>query len=49
MKRIQPEQVMVYTIDRETPVAGLTKATHEELDHIRNLVIAAGISCSASY
>lgn len=49
VKRIQPEQVMVYTIDRETPVAGLTKATHEELDHIRDLVIAAGIPCSASY
>jgi wyosine [tRNA(Phe)-imidazoG37] synthetase (radical SAM superfamily) len=49
VKRIQPEQVMVYTIDSETPVAGLTKATHEELDRIRDLVIAAGISCSASY
>ncbi|MBR5698638.1 MAG: radical SAM protein [Prevotella sp.] len=49
LKVIAPEQVMIYTIDRETPVGGLQKATHEELDRIRDLVIAAGISCTASY
>ena len=49
VKRVQPQQVMIYTIDRETPVAGLAKATHEELDRIRDLVIAAGIPCTASY
>ncbi len=40
---------MVYTIDRETPAHGLLKATHEQLDVIRDRVIAAGIPCSASY
>ena len=46
---IAPQQVMIYTIDRETPDKLLQKATHEELDHIRDRVIAAGIPCQASY
>ncbi len=49
VKQIAPRQVMVYTIDRETPTASLTKATHEELDAIKERVIAAGIPCQASY
>jgi hypothetical protein len=49
IKEIAPQQVMVYTIDRETPAHGLLKATHEELDAIRDRVIALGIPCSASY
>ena len=49
VKSIQPQQVMVYTIDRETPAQGLEKATHEQLDAIRDRVIAAGIPCTASY
>ena len=49
VKEIAPQQVMVYTIDRETPAHGLLKATHEELDAIRDRVIAAGIPCQASY
>ena len=49
IKEIAPQQVMVYTIDRETPAQGLLKATHEELDAIRDRVIAAGIPCQASY
>ena len=49
MKAIQPRQVMVYTIDRETPAQGLLKATHEQLDRIAGLVRAAGIDCSVSY
>ena len=49
VKEIAPQQVMVYTIDRETPAQGLQKATHEELDAIRDRVIAMGIPCSASY
>ena len=49
VKAIQPQQVMVYTIDRETPAQGLQKASHEQLDAIRDRVIAAGIPCSASY
>jgi wyosine [tRNA(Phe)-imidazoG37] synthetase (radical SAM superfamily) len=49
VKRIAPGQVMIYTIDRETPTSGLLKATPQQLDSIRDRVIAAGIPCSASY
>ena len=49
LKSISPQQVMVYTIDRETPAQGLEKATHEQLDAIRDRVIALGIPCTASY
>ena len=49
VKAIAPRQVMIYTIDRETPAHGLLKATHEQLDAIRDRVIAAGIPCTASY
>ena len=49
VKQIAPQMVMIYTIDRETPAQGLQKATHEQLDAIRDRVIAAGIPCSASY
>ncbi len=49
VKDIAPQQVMIYTIDRETPTQGLLKATHEQLDQIRDRVIAAGIPCTASY
>ena len=49
VKAIAPQQVMIYTIDRETPTLGLLKATHEQLDTIRDRVIAAGIPCTASY
>ena len=49
VKAIKPQQVMIYTIDRETPAHGLQKATHEQLDAIRDRVIATGIPCTASY
>lgn len=49
VREIAPQQVMIYTIDRETPVKSLEKATPEELDAIRDRVIAMGIPCSASY
>lgn len=49
VKEIAPQQVMIYTIDRETPVEGLQKASREQLDAIRDRVIAAGIPCTASY
>ena len=49
VKSIKPQQVMVYTIDRETPAKGLEKASREQLDAIRDRVIAAGIPCTASY
>ena len=47
--RIHPRQVMIYTIDRETPVATLQKATRESLDSIAEQVRQLGIECSVSY
>ena len=49
IKEIRPQQVMIYTIDRETPDQGLSKATHEELDNIVSRIEALGIKASASY
>lgn len=49
VKQIAPAQVMIYTIDRETPVQGLQKATPEELNRIATLVEESGIPCSVSY
>ena len=49
LRDIKPQSVMIYTIDRETPDQKLQKATPEELDAIRNRVIAIGIPCTASY
>ena len=49
VKEISPRQVMIYTIDRETPDHDLQKATHEELDRIAALVREAGMAVSVSY
>ena len=49
VKEIAPRQVMIYTIDRETPDQDLVKASHEELDGIARLIDEAGISVSVSY
>lgn len=49
VKYIAPREVMIYTIDRETPVQGLQKATHEELDRIVALLKEEGIKAGASY
>ena len=49
VKAIKPQEVMIYTIDRETPDKKLRKATHEELDRIVALIKDAGIPATASY
>ena len=49
VKEIAPQQVMIYTIDRETPSPLLEKASHEELDRIAAQVQQAGIPVSVSY
>lgn len=49
VKEIAPRQVMIYTIDRETPEHDLQKATPEELDRIVALIKEAGIPATASY
>ena len=49
VRQIAPREVMIYTIDRETPDHELLKASHGELDRIRDRVAAMGIPCTASY
>ena len=49
IKYICPREVMIYTIDRETPAKGLLKATHEQLDSIQARVKALGIPCRVAY
>ena len=49
LKRIHPQQVMVYTIDRETPDPDLRKASHEELDAIARQVEEAGFKVEVAY
>ena len=49
VERIAPREVMIYTIDRETPAHGLLKATPEELDHIVAQLQARGLKASAPY
>ena len=49
VKTTRPKKVMIYTIDRDTPEQNLRKATHEELDSIRDRVKAACFEVSVSY
>lgn len=49
IKEIAPRQVMIYTIERETPDHDLSKATQEELDRIYDLLTEESISTTVSY
>ena len=49
VKQIEPREVMIYTIDRETPMQGLLKASKEELDRIVAMLEEEDIKASASY
>lgn len=49
LQKIRPQQVMIYTIDRETPDQSLIKATPVFLDSVRDRVEALGINCQVSY
>lgn len=49
LKRISPREVMIYTIDRETPQKGLEKASREELDRIVAMLEKSGFKATASY
>ena len=46
---IAPREVMIYTIDRETPIQGLQKASPDILDSIVAQLKERGIKASASY
>jgi wyosine [tRNA(Phe)-imidazoG37] synthetase (radical SAM superfamily) len=49
VQEIKPRQVMIYTIDRETPDHDLRKAEKEVLDRIGEQVREAGFEVSVSY
>lgn len=49
LEKIQPQKVMIYTIDRETPLSSLQKASKEELDAIASRLRAKGFEVSVSY
>ena len=49
LRRISPRQVMIYTIDRETPVSTLRKASPESLDRIAGMLRNNGLETSVSY
>ena len=49
VKSIAPRQVMIYTIDRDTPGHELQKATPDELDRIVGLLSKEHIFATASY
>lgn len=49
VKEIQPSEVMIYTIERETPVNTLFKASKESLDSIARKVEECGFPCQVSY
>jgi len=44
IKLIYPKQVMIYTLDRDTPTDTLHKATHEQLTAIAKQVKALGFN-----
>ena len=48
LKEINPKQVMIYTIDRETPTKNLEKISLEDLNKIAEKVKAAGFDVSVS-
>ena len=49
LREIRPKQVMIYTIDRETPLKGLRKASPEDLDGIARRAREAGFDVTVSY
>ena len=49
VRYIAPKQVMIYTIDRETPTKGLQKAEPAVLDEICKRITQYNIPCTASY
>ena len=49
IEEISPKEVMIYTIDRDTPAQNLSKATKEELDCIAEKVRTRGLKCQVSY
>jgi wyosine [tRNA(Phe)-imidazoG37] synthetase (radical SAM superfamily) len=49
LKQLQPRELTLYTIDRETPAQGLQKVTPEELEKIAEKVRALGIKVESHW
>ena len=49
LRRIKPRAVMLYTLDRETPVSGLLKADRNRMQDIADRIRQLGIEVSVSY
>lgn len=48
LKKIRPRQIMIYTIDRETPIKALKKVSKEALETIANRARQEGFSVTVS-
>ena len=48
LKQIKPGQVMIYTIDRETPVKNLLKVSESELERIADIARQEGFNVTVS-
>lgn len=48
IEEIRPRQVMIYTVDRDTPAPDLHKVPVEELKRIADRIRALGIDCSVA-
>lgn len=48
VEEIRPRQVMIYSLDRDTPCQSLHRVLHEELQAIARQVEALGIPCSVA-
>jgi hypothetical protein len=48
IEEIAPKQVMVYSLDRDTPCKTLEKVETDELSEIAKRVEALGIACSVA-
>jgi len=49
LKRIHPQQVMIYSLDRATPAQNLQKADSETLSTIAKRVEALGIETQVTF
>ena len=48
VEEIRPRQVMVYSLDRDTPLQNLAEVPREDLQAIAARVEALGIPCSVA-
>lgn len=49
LRHIRPQAATIYTVDRDTPVDGLAKASPQALDAIADRARALGIPCTVGY